>query len=86
MSCIVLLRTSIVRQLTEDGSHAIPAHLPHKLQDVDFSSVIRPKLLAGKQASIADLEEPNLRPKIRGRIKILTPEVPTFCLAVCSLT
>lgn len=63
-------KTSIVRQLTEDGTHHIPAHMPEKFQSLDISG--RPKF--GKQTTIVDLEQTNLKPQVEGRIKILNPK------------
>ena len=55
-------RSSIVRQLTEDGSHHLPAYVPEKA-----------KLC--KQTTIMDLESLTLNPKVVGRIIELTPKV-----------
>ena len=55
-------RSSIVRQLTEDGSHHLPAYVPEKA-----------KLC--KQTTIMDLESLTLNPKVEGRIIELTPKV-----------
>lgn len=70
--CPFPCRTSIVRQLTEDGTHHIPAHLPERFQSLDLST-LRPKLK--KQATIADLEAINLNPRVHGRIVQASPEV-----------
>jgi hypothetical protein len=55
-------RSSIVRQLTEDGSHHLPAYVPEKA-----------KLC--KQTTIMDLEQLTLKPKVEGRIIELNPQV-----------
>jgi hypothetical protein len=55
-------RSSIVRQLTEDGSHHLPAYVPEKI-----------KLC--KQTTIQDLEQLTLKPKVEGRIIELNPKV-----------
>ena len=55
-------RSSIVRQLTEDGTHHLPAYVPEKI-----------KLC--KQTTIQDLEQLTLKPKVEGRIIELNPKV-----------
>ena len=73
-------RTSLVRQLTEDGTQHLPAHLPKKFHSSDISSNVRPKLK--KAATILDLEDASLRPRLQGRIQILTPEVREVFICV----
>jgi hypothetical protein len=51
-----------VRQLTEDGSHHLPAYVPEKA-----------KLC--KKTTIMDLEQLTLKPKVEGRIIELNPKV-----------
>ena len=63
-------RTSIVKQLTEDGSKHLPAHIPEKFQ-AEFSG--RAKL--AKQTTIGDLECTILNPTVEGRIRLLNPQV-----------
>jgi len=65
-------RSGLVRQLTEDGAHALPAHMPKREEEVKVSRA--PKISA-KQSTITDLEDTALAPKIKGRIRILTSEV-----------
>ena len=59
-------RTSIVKQLTDDGSHHLPAHVPEKFQA---------KTKLTKQTTIGDLENTHLNPKTEGRIRLLNPQV-----------
>ena len=66
-------RTSIVKQLTEDGSKHLPAHIPEKFQ-AEFSG--RAKL--AKQTTIGDLECTILNPTVEGRIRLLNPTVSFF--------
>lgn len=61
-------KTSIVKQLTEDGSKHLPAHIPEKFQ-AEFSG--RAKL--AKQTTIGDLECTILNPTVEGRIRLLNP-------------
>jgi len=63
-------KTSIVKQLTEDGSKHLPAHIPEKFQ-AEFSG--RAKL--AKQTTIGDLECTILNPTVEGRIRLLNPNV-----------
>ena len=52
----------------------MPAHMPDNLRDSPaVSTAIKPKL--GKQASIMDLEQTKLAPKVMGRIRQLDPQV-----------
>jgi hypothetical protein len=60
--CAFVSRSSLVRQLTEDGTHHLPAYVPEKA-----------KLC--KQTTIMDLETLTLNPKKEGRIIELTPKV-----------
>jgi len=59
-------KTSIVKQLTDDGSHHLPAHVPEKFQA---------KAKLTKQTTIGDLENTRLNPKVEGRIKTLNAQV-----------
>jgi len=59
-------KTSIVKQLTDDGSHHLPAHVPEKFQA---------KTKLTKQTTIGDLENTHLNPKTEGRIRLLNPQV-----------
>eukprot|EP00095_Tigriopus_kingsejongensis_P003160 maker-scaffold791_size96783-snap-gene-0.28 protein:Tk03160 transcript:maker-scaffold791_size96783-snap-gene-0.28-mRNA-1 annotation:"5 -nucleotidase" len=61
-------RTSIVRQLTDDGAHHIPARLPERFHSMDLST-LRPKLK--KQATISDLECIDLNPRNISKLKRL---------------
>lgn len=61
---------SIVRQLTDDGSHHLPAHVPEKFHSNDN---IKAKLT--KQTTIGDLENTHLNPKTEGRIRVLSGRV-----------
>jgi 5'-nucleotidase len=61
---------SIVRQLTDDGSHHLPAHVPEKFHTNDN---IKAKLT--KQTTIGDLENTHLNPKTEGRIRVLSGRV-----------
>merc|ERR1712088_1247100 len=45
-------KTSIVKQLTEDGTHHLPAHVPEKFQSMEISG----KTKLTKQTTIGDLE------------------------------
>ena len=72
MSCLFFSsRTSIVKQLTEDGLHHLPAHVPEKFQNMDISG----KAKLTKQTTIGDLEVTSLNPKTEGRIRLLNPKV-----------
>ena len=52
----------------------MPAHMPESLRDTPVvSTAIKPKL--GKQATISDLEQTKLAPKVMGRIKKLDAQV-----------
>ena len=62
----IAFRTSIVKQLTDDGSHHLPAHVPEKFQA---------KTKLTKQTTIGDLENTHLNPKTEGRIRLLNPQV-----------
>merc|ERR1711997_260417 len=64
-------KTSIVKQLTDDGSHHLPAHVPEKFQNMDISG----KAKLTKQTTIGDLEVTSLNPKTEGRIRLLNPKV-----------
>ena len=67
-------RQSLVRQLTDDGTHHLPAHIPEKFRESAIvSQTIKPKL--GKQATISDLEQTTLAPKVEGRIRKLDDKV-----------
>jgi len=59
--------TSIVKQLTEDGTHHLPAHVPEKFQSMEISG----KTKLTKQTTIGDLEVTSLNPKVEGRIRLL---------------
>ena len=59
-----------MRQLTEDGTHHLPAHVPEKFHTQDN---IKAKLT--KQTTIGDLENTHLNPKTEGRIRVLTGRV-----------
>jgi 5'-nucleotidase len=71
-SLVTLSRqTSLVRKLTEDGSHHLPAHMPEKFH---HTAEIAGSGQAGKlckQATIGDLEATHLNPKVEGRIRLL---------------
>ena len=70
--CFLLyFRTSIVKQLTEDGTHHLPAHVPEKFQSMEISG----KTKLTKQTTIGDLEVTSLNPKVEGRIRLLNSTV-----------
>jgi len=65
---------SLIKQLTEDGTHHLPAHIPENLRESPIvSKTIKPTL--GRQATISDLEQTKLAPKVEGRIRKLDPQV-----------
>ena len=68
---VFYFRTSIVKQLTEDGTHHLPAHLPEKFQSMEITG----KAKLSKQTTIGDLEVTSLNPKVEGRIRLLNPSV-----------
>lgn len=73
-------RHSLIKQLTDDGSHHLPAHIPESLRESPIvSQTIKPKL--GKQATISDLEQTKLAPKVEGRIRKLDPQVQLQAVA-----
>ena len=70
----VLYRTSLIRAMTDDGSHHLPAHIPENLKDSPLvSKTIKPPL--GRQVTLCDLEQTKLAPKVMGRIRKLDPQV-----------
>jgi hypothetical protein len=65
-----------VRQLTEDGTTRLPAKMPEKFQSLDLSGVKASKgSKLSKQATITDLEQTALNPKVEGRIVMLNADV-----------
>lgn len=70
-------KKSIIKELTEDGTLPLPETLPEKFKAMDLAAhkVSKPPKLDGKTAAMTDLEQTTLKPKIEGRIKILTQEV-----------
>ena len=64
-------RTSIVKQLTEDGKQHLPAHVPEKFQNLEITG----KVKLSKQTTIGDLEVTHLHPKVDGRIRLLNAQV-----------
>ena len=72
--CFLYSRTSIVKQLTEDGTHHLPAHVPEKFQGMEISG----KTKLTKQTTIGDLEVTSLNPKVEGRIRLLNSTVSFF--------
>ena len=74
----IFFRQKLLRQLTDDGTHHLPAHIPESFREA-AAKQNRPKL--SKQATIADLEQTRLAPKVEGRIRILDKEkkVILFC-------
>ena len=69
----MFFRTSIVKQLTEDGSKHLPAHIPEKFQAEKSG-----RATLSKQTTICDLENTILNPKVEGRIRLLNPDVSLF--------
>ena len=69
IALVSLHRSSIVRQLTEDGCHHLPAYVPEKAK-------------LTKQTTIMDLETLTLNPKKEGRIIELTPRVKIKLISV----
>ena len=65
-------RHSIVRQLTDDGSHHLPAHVPEKFHSQEN---VKANNKLTKQTTIGDLENIHLDPKVEGRIRVLTGRV-----------
>ena len=65
-------RHSIVRQLTDDGSHHLPAHVPEKFHSQEN---VKANNKLTKQTTIGDLENIHLNPKVEGRIRVLTGRV-----------
>ena len=59
-----------MKQLTEDGTHHLPAHVPEKFQSGNAN-----KTKVTKQTTIGDLEVTHLNPKVEGRIRLLNPKV-----------
>ena len=75
-----------MKQLTEGGTHALPAHFPEKFAAAAGDEGSQPSIASSgsgvsakpklaRVSTITDLEESELKPRIRGRIKLLTPEV-----------
>ena len=71
-------RHSIVRQLTDDGSHHLPAHVPEKFHSQEN---VKANNKLTKQTTIGDLENIHLNPKVEGRIRVLTGRVSFKLLA-----
>jgi len=66
-------KTSLIRAMTDDGSHHLPAHIPENLKDSPLvSKTIKPPL--GRQVTLCDLEQTKLAPKVMGRIRKLDPQ------------
>ena len=65
-------RHSIVRQLTDDGSHHLPAHVPEKFHSQEN---VKANNKLTKQTTIGDLENTHLNPKTEGRIRVLSGRV-----------
>merc|ERR1719461_2359668 len=63
---------SIVRQLTDDGSHHLPAHVPEKFHSQEN---VKANNKLTKQTTIGDLENIHLNPKVEGRIRVLTGRI-----------